>query len=120
MTNENITKDNFILVYGYIIFVNSFLEEIFYRGLAFVEYRSIFGTKFAYIFSSLLFSLYHISIISSWFNPFIFVLIIALLFVAGLILDYITEKCNSYIAAWIIHMTANMSINTIGVLIMLG
>ncbi len=52
------------------MFGNSLIEEYFFRGVIF---RSLFERLpvFAYIISSLLFSLYHLAIFGTWFSGYI-------------------------------------------------
>ncbi len=46
-------------------------------------------------------------------------MIIVGLMLVGYIFNYITEKLDSFLASWIVHIFANLAINTIG-FIMLG
>ena len=119
LAKENITTTNFVYVSLYISFVNSFLEELFFRGFMFLSLTKSGSRRFAYLISSLAFSLYHVAIISAWFNIWIFILIIVGLMFVGYIFNYITEKLDSFLASWIVHIFANLAINTIGFM-MLG
>ena len=73
LAKENITASNFVYVSLYISFVNSFLEELFFRGFMFLSLAKSGSRRFAYSISSLAFSLYHVAIISAWFNIWIFI-----------------------------------------------
>lgn len=119
LSKEGITKDNFIFVSIYISVVNSLLEEFFFRGHIFGKLKSLNYKKLGYIFSPILFSLYHIAIIDSWFTPALFGLFVIGLVVVGVFFNFIMEKANSFLAPWIVHAFANLGINTIG-FIMLG
>ena len=110
----NVNKENFIFVAVYISLVNSLLEETFFRKLGFLYLKEVSSTRVAAIFSALMFSAYHISIIEGWFSPVLFVLIIIALFICGLFFNYIDYRNNSSMPSWIIHISANLSINTIG------
>lgn len=110
-----VNKNNFIYVAIYISFINSFLEEFFFRGFIFFSIKSSYSTLFAYILSALSFSLYHIAIILNWFNILLFILIILGLFVAGLFFNWLNNKANNIYNSWLVHMFANFSINTIGI-----
>ena len=48
-TNAGVTKENFLYVSLYISFVNSFLEEFFFRGFVFTNLKQLSGRKLAYI-----------------------------------------------------------------------
>lgn len=113
---ENISKENFIFVAIYICTVNAFLEEIFFRGFGFMILKKYTGFWAANIFSAVLFSVYHIAIISSWFNPFLFILMILGLVACGMIFNYLDHKYNSIIPSWIVHFSANVAINSIGII----
>lgn len=110
----NISKDNFLWVALYISAINSFLEEIFFRGFLFLQIKKQGYRKIAYSVSAFFFAIYHIGIVASWFNIWIFILIIFLLYIAGVILNKATESCDSFLGSWMIHIFANLGINTIG------
>ena len=114
-TDLNINGGNFIYIAIYISLINSFLEEFFFRGFSFFSLSKLISKKFAYIFSSLAFSLYHVSMIAGWFNIYIFVLIIIGLFIGGLIFNYLNEKYENIYNSWLVHMFANFAINSIGI-----
>ena len=116
LTKENMTENNFIYVFIYIIICNSFLEESFFRGFV----ANLIDGKWGKIVSAVLFALYHIGIVSGWFNPILLVLCIAGLAAVGLILQYIDSKYDSILPGWLIHGCANLAINTIGTIIILG
>ncbi|HAX72744.1 MAG TPA: CPBP family intramembrane metalloprotease [Firmicutes bacterium] len=118
LAKENISKDNFIMVALYISVVNSFLEEVFFRGFAFLELKKYLNVKWASIISATCFAVYHTFIMGSWFSPFVFVLLMTSLIVGGLIFNYLDQKGSIY-PSWFVHMSANLAINTVG-LIMFG
>ena len=112
--NIGVNRNNFIYVAIYISFVNSLLEEFFFRGFAFITLKEVINRKFAYAFSAALFSLYHVGMTAGWFHIVVFVLAFAGLFVGGLIFNYLNEKCKNIYPSWLVHMCANFAINTIG------
>ena len=112
-----VTADNFIYVAIYISFVNSLLEEFFFRGFAFLILKQEINKKFAYIFSSAMFALYHVGMTSGWFNIFIYILAMLGLFIGGCIFDFLNEKCENIYPSWLVHMCANFAINTIGLIL---
>lgn len=113
VAKEGLTKDNCLYIFIYIILINSFLEESFFRGFMFRGLKN--NRLLAYLISSLFFALYHIGIVDGWFNPFLFVLCIVGLMIAGMMLDYVCEKYDSLLTSWLVHATANLAINTIGI-----
>lgn len=109
-----VNASNFLYVAMYISFINSLLEEFFFRGYAFIVLKKHTSTKFAYIFSALLFALYHIGMTSGWFHPLIYVLAMLGLFIGGCIFNFLNAKCENMYPSWLVHMFANFAINTIG------
>lgn len=112
--NVGVNNNNFIFVAIYISFVNSLLEEFFFRGFAFLKLKEVSTRKFAYIFSSLAFALYHVAMMIGWFDISLFILTIVGLFIGGIIFNYFNEKYKNIYVTWLIHMFANFAINYIG------
>lgn len=112
--NIGVNKDNFLYVSIYISLINSLLEEFFFRGFSFFTLKGISSRKFAYIFSSFSFAIYHIAIMIGWFDITLFALTLAALFIGGMIFNYFNEKYENIYISWLIHMFANFAINTIG------
>lgn len=110
----NVSKNNFIYVAIYISFINSLLEEFFFRGFIFLSLKKYASRTFSYLFSAFAFSFYHVAIIINWFNIFIFLLILFGLVIAGLLFNWINEKSENIYNSWLVHMFANFAINTIG------
>ena len=109
-----VNADNFLFVAIYISFVNSLLEEFFFRGFAFILLKKQAGRKTAYIFSALLFALYHVGMTAGWFHIIVFILALIGLFIGGCIFNYLNEKCDNIYPSWLVHMFANFGINTVG------
>ena len=113
-SNLNVNKDNFILVSLYISFINSLLEELFFRGFGFLTLNKFLSKRHTYVISAFAFSVYHVSILANWFNVVIYALFIIGLFGTGLFFNFLNDKYNNIYNSWIVHMCANFSINTIG------
>lgn len=118
MGKEHIKRSNFIYVAMYITIVNSFIEEAFFRGFIFLNIKVLGFCKSGFVYSALLFSLYHIGIMSSWFNIYMFLVTLSALFAAGILLNWFAYKGKSFLSSWPIHIAANLGINTIGFLIL--
>ena len=112
--NLNVNRDNFLFVSLYISFINSMLEELFFRGFGFITLGRFLSKRYTYIISALAFSIYHVSILANWFNIIIYALFITGLFVTGLFFNRLNDGYNNIFNSWIVHMCANFSINTIG------
>lgn len=70
MDSRGITETTFLIVFLYIMFGNSLLEEYFFRGIVHDNMSNISRVG-AYILSALMFSLYHITIFGTWFSGWI-------------------------------------------------
>lgn len=112
--NIGVTGKNFIYVSIYISFVNSLLEEFFFRGFAFLTLKNVSSRKFSYIFSAGVFAIYHVAMMTGWFSLPVFIIVMAGLFVGGLIFNYLNEKSGTVYPSWLLHMCANFAINTVG------
>lgn len=112
--NLSINKDNFIFVSLYISFFNSLLEELFFRGFSFITLKKYSSKKYSYIISAFAFSIYNVSILANWFNAIIYLLFIVGLFATGLFFNLLNDKYENIYNSWIVHMSANISINIIG------
>lgn len=112
--NLNVNRDNFVFVALYISFINSMLEELFFRGFCFFTLLKNTSRTYAYLISAFAFSVYHVSILANWFNVILFSVFILGLFAAGMLFNFLNEKYNNIYNSWIVHMCANLSINTIG------
>lgn len=114
LSAQAITKSVYPFVFLHIVLVNSFLEEFFFRGFLF---RNLFlrGNKtYAYVFSSVLFSLYHVGIFQSWFSvPMVIFCLVGLVF-AGVFFCEVDRRCQNIYGGWLIHLGANVGINVIG------
>lgn len=109
-----ITKESFIYVTLYISFLNSFLEEFFFRGLGFITLKKYTGRKFAYIYTSIFFSIYHAGMMIGSFDLITYILMLIGLFAGGCLFSYINEKNNNIYHSWFVHMFTNFGINTVG------
>lgn len=117
--NAGVTADNFLYVSLYISFVNSLLEEFFFRGFLFTNLKRHASPLFAHLFSAGIFALYHVAMMTGWFSPVLFVLVMAGLTVGGMIFNRLNEKLDTIYASWLTHMFANFAINTIGFILLM-
>lgn len=109
-----VNKSNFIWVAIYISFVNSLLEEFFFRGFSFITLKKLTSRRFAYVFSSMAFALYHIAMMIGWFGLPVILISLVGLFIGGMIFNRFDEKNENIYLSWLIHMFANFATNTIG------
>ena len=112
-----ITADNFLFVAVYISVMNSFLEEFFFRGFGFLTLKRFVPRPVAYLFSPLLFAVYHVGMLVDMFHPAVLALIMFGLVSGGVIFNALNEKFGNLYPSWLAHMGANFAINTIGFLL---
>ncbi len=120
LEKEELNSGNYLYIFSYIIIVNSFLEEAFFRGFIVEAFKKNGYALAGVIISSILFGIYHMGIVATWFNPFVYVICVGGLTVAGMFLCWIKESNGTLLASWMVHAAANLAINTIGVFMMLN
>ena len=106
---EGFTAATFPIAALYIAFVNSMLEEFFFRGFACLP-----GGRSAVLCSALAFGLYHVCIMDGWFPPVLFVLFTLGLALVGVFFHRLDRPGGTLWPAWLVHMAANLALNTIG------
>ena len=113
-----LNADNLLYVALYMSFINSFLEEFLFRGFGFLMMKRRTSRGFAYVFSALMFALYHSGVTAGWFNIGIFLLTLLGLTAAGIVFNFLDDKSESIYTSWIVHMFANFGTNTAGFIIL--
>ena len=116
LAKNGITAGNFPLVFIYIVFINAALEEIFFRGFAFMTLYRMNCKIYAHLYSSFLFAFYHVAVLNNAVTPGIFILCITGLVVGGLIFNNLAARCKSIIGSLVVHIGANLALNLIVVL----
>ena len=111
--DQKVNNNSFISVALYISFCNSFLEEFLFRYISFIKLSKYINKKISYLFSSLIFAIYHISMIGSSFPILLLILSLIGLTIGGFIFDYVDDKNKNIYNSWIIHMFADFAIMTI-------
>jgi membrane protease YdiL (CAAX protease family) len=107
----------FFVASFYLIFINAFLEEYFFRGFIFFNFHN---RKFAYFFSSIMFSIYHLSNFINWFEkPIILILPLSGLFIVGIVFNYLCSLTDDVFHSYIPHLFADLAIVIIGYFIII-
>jgi len=107
-----LTGTKFFIASAYLVIVNAFLEEYFFRGYIFFNLSNKY---FAYIFSSLAFSIYHLSNFQNWFeNDWLMLFPVIGLIISGLLFNYLDTKSKDIYNSYIPHFFADLAIVTIG------
>lgn len=117
-TSAGVTKDNFLFVGLYIALCNSLLEEYFFRNFAFLTLAKDGSKTFAYLFSAIAFGVYHAGMLITMVPPLLFILALVALFLCGLLLNYLNARSETIWVSWLLHMGANLGINTIGMILL--
>jgi len=116
--NAGVTRENFLLVSLYISFINSLLEEFFFRGFVFTNLKNRKSVPFAYWFSAIVFAAYHVAMMIGWFSPVLFVLVMAGLIAGAMVFNWLNQRMGTICISWLVHMFANFAINTIGFILL--
>lgn len=109
-----INESNVIYYSIYLVFVNSFLEEYFFRGFVFLHMKKLGFRKFAYFFSACAFAVYHIANFQNWMFIYAFILALIGLIVGGYIFNYLDDEQETFINSWFVHICADLAIALIG------
>lgn len=117
-SSAGVTKDNFLFVGTYIALCNSLLEEFFFRCFAFLTLGKDGKKAFAYLFSALFFALYHAGMLITMIPPLLFILALIALFLCGLLLNFLNARSKTIWTSWLLHMGANLAINTVGMILL--
>ncbi len=104
-----ITAVTFIFVFVYIMFWNSLIEEYFFRWFIFNSLLK-FNKFLAFIFSSFLFSFYHMAIFWTWFSWYLIVLALIGLFIGSLFFSWLFIKTKWIWWAYIFHIIVDLII----------
>jgi membrane protease YdiL (CAAX protease family) len=111
---SKVDASNFPLIGAYIVFGNSFLEELFFRGFVFLGlYRQGFR-RLAYLYSSVLFGAYHIAVLGTWISTLFLMLAVSGLALAGIIFAWLDSRSGSITNSWIVHIAADAAVVLVG------
>ncbi|HEY5576301.1 MAG TPA: CPBP family intramembrane glutamic endopeptidase [Clostridiaceae bacterium] len=113
-TKAQIYVSNYVFIGAYIILGNSFLEEFFFRGFVFLNLYKQGYKKLAYIYSSILFGVYHIAILNTWLSPLLLGLAVIGLTIVGVVFNWLDSRSGSITNSWIVHILADCAVIVIG------
>jgi len=111
LAENGITPRNAFFVFVYIVVINAALEQLFFRGFVFMSLYRMNLKRYAHVYSSVLFSFYHIPILWDAVSPGILVLCTVGLIGAGLIFNALALKFKSVSGSLIVHISANLALN---------
>ncbi|MDP3698839.1 MAG: type II CAAX endopeptidase family protein [Nanoarchaeota archaeon] len=105
--SATINTNNLLMIGIYIIFVNSLLEEYFWRGFLFEKLIKNSKPIFAYLITGIAFSFHHLVFYFTWFTwPFLLLATFGLVSFA-LLMNYIFQKYHDLFSCWLIHLCAD-------------
>lgn len=100
----------FVSALVHIPMVNALVEELFFRGFLFMHVYEQGYPRAAILGSATLFAFYHLAMFHSWFPWPVLVMILAALFLAGILLNYMLLKWKRIVMVWLLHGLANLAI----------
>ncbi|OHB78880.1 MAG: hypothetical protein A2W31_01150 [Planctomycetes bacterium RBG_16_64_10] len=110
----SVTASTVLVVAPITIFLNSLLEEFFYRGFAFgqlVRRHRVVG----WLLPAAGFTVQHILFIYHWVTPLPFALAVVGLLVFALVLQKAYQAADSIVAPWLIHILGDVAVMGIAV-----
>jgi membrane protease YdiL (CAAX protease family) len=109
---------NFIPIAFYIAIINSFLEEFFFRGLAYLALLKVSSRRFANTFSAMMFAFYHVFLMFGLFHYWLYLGALGLMIIAGYLFNTLDHESQTIIPSWLVHSLTNWGLNTIGLLLL--
>jgi len=116
-TQVGVNTNNYPFVFIYIVLVNGPLEEFFFRYVMQLDEFSMSKSK-RIILSSLFFSIYHVGMLYNMFAWYLFAFAIIGLVIVGIFFSWVNSFNRGITYSIIIHMAANLAINTIGAILL--
>lgn len=111
--DQRVDSQSFLRVALYISLCNSFLEEYMFRFISFMHLSAYASRRTAYLFSAIMFALYHVAMVGPSFPTQLLIVAILGLAAGGLIFDFIDAKSGNFYPSWIVHMFADFALMTI-------
>lgn len=110
LTNQvGVHRSNYPYVFVYIVLINGPLEEYYFRYYLLQQ-----NSKSQTLLSSGLFAIYHVGMLFTMFDWYLFILAIVGLMLVGFVFIKINSPKNSILNSIILHMAANIAINIVG------
>lgn len=110
----NISDRNFLFVALFFIFINSALEEYYWRWFTYSKLRTLFKGRKAILLSAFGFTLHHIIILVLYFGVLFGLLFSFGVFIGGAIWSYFYQKFDSIIPCFVSHSIVDASLIVIG------
>jgi uncharacterized protein len=114
----SVTSRTVLFVAPVTIFLNSLLEEFFYRGFAFGQ-LSQRHRRLGYLLPAGTFTLQHMLFIHHWASPLPMAMAVVGLFVFAVVLEKAYEAADSIVAPWVVHILGDVAMMGIAVTLLL-
>ncbi len=115
----SVTTRTVFLIAPVTIFLNSLLEEFFYRGFAFgllVQKHRPLG----WLLPAAAFTVQHMLFIYHWVTPLPFAMAVGGLFVFALVVQKLYAQADSIVAPWVAHILGDVAMMGIAVTLLWG
>lgn len=118
LTARGISANVYPFIALWIVLVNPFMEEYFWRGFVFYRGYQLAKGKFmkrAVLYGSgVLFALHHTIIVEEWFSWWQFLLVTIFLSFAGVVFNLLYRRSGSILPSFIVHFLADATLAVIG------
>jgi membrane protease YdiL (CAAX protease family) len=104
----SVTSTTVLMVAPVTIFLNSLLEEFFYRGFAFGQLVQK-NRLLAYLLPASAYTAQHMLFIYHWAEPLPMTIAVVGLMVFALVLQKIYEAADSLVAPWVVHILGDVA-----------
>jgi membrane protease YdiL (CAAX protease family) len=113
----SINATNIIFIGVYIVFINSLLEEFFWRGFIFKETNKLMTPLLTYLITGIAFSFHHVMFYYTWFSFPLFSLVTIGLVGFAVIVNFIFQQYEDLYSCWLIHGMVDIVQITIAIMI---
>lgn len=110
--------ENYLAVSIYIVMINCTLEEVFFRGMCMLKLEENSNRTFAIMYSSILFAVYHIPMMTKIFPAYLTLICLVALFFAGIIFAMLNSRTKNIYNAWVVHACTNIALQYFGYILM--
>jgi len=104
----SVNASTVLIVAPITIFLNSLLEECFYRGFTFGLLAKA-NKPLAYLLPATVFTIQHVMFIYHWVTPLPLAMAVVGLFVFALVLQKLYQRADSIVAPWLVHICGDVA-----------
>ena len=114
-----VNAGNVLILVLYMVFINSLLEEYFWRGFIYKRLRDTdyFSYPVLMLVTGVAFSFHHIMFFYDWFTWPLFLLATVGLTGFSIIVNYLFEKTKDMYSCWFVHACADVAQALIGLMV---